>query len=255
MTVRIFSFGGGRQSHAVMVMQKRGLVHYDEFVFCNVGDDSENPGTLRYIEQVTKPYCEKNGIKLTVLDGKRTLYQEITENVKSGYAIPAYMMNGAPSKRQCTHDYKVTRVARYIKKLGASKTAPGIVGLGISLDEYERMRTSTITHEVLEYPLIDARMTLADCRRLIADEGLPEPEKSSCYFCPFHSMIAWKRLRDEHPDLFEKAVGIERRLNEKRASLGKDNVYLTRFLRPLDQVIGEQDGLFEQPCDSGYCMV
>ena len=250
MTVRIFSFGGGRQSHAVMVMQKRGTVHYDEFVFCNVGDDSENPGTLRYIEQVTKPYCEMNGIKLTVLDGKRTLYQFMTGDIKT-IPIPVYMASGAPGRRQCTTLFKRMRIAKYIKKQGG-----GVVGLGISLDEYQRMRTdSGIAWVKNEYPLIDARMTLADCRKLIADEGLPEPEKSSCYFCPFHTVTGWRRLRDEHPDLFDTAVGIERRLNEKRASLGKDNVYLTRFLRPLDQVIGEQDGLFEQPCDSGYCMV
>ena len=107
MTVRIFSFGGGRQSHAVMVMQKRGLVHYDEFVFCNVGDDSENPGTLRYIEQVTKPYCERNGIKLTVLEGKRTLLQEMMEISTTSMVIPIYMMNGAPMNRQCTRQRQV----------------------------------------------------------------------------------------------------------------------------------------------------
>jgi hypothetical protein len=250
MTYKIFSFGGGRQSHAVMVMQKRGMVHYDEFTFSNVGDDSENPGTLEYIENVTKPYCHENGIKFTVLDGKRTLYNMMVGDIKT-VPIPVYMENGAPGRRQCTNLYKRNRIASYIKKLGG-----GIVGLGISLDEYQRMRTdSGIEWVINDYPLIDAKMTLSDCRKLIADEGLPEPEKSSCYFCPYHSITGWRRLRDEHPDLFEKAVGIEKRLNEKRASFGKDNVYLTRFLRPLDQVIGEQDGLFEQPCDSGYCMV
>jgi hypothetical protein len=48
MNYRIFSFGGGVQSVSVMVLQSLGKVQYDEFVFANVGEDSENPGTLQY---------------------------------------------------------------------------------------------------------------------------------------------------------------------------------------------------------------
>lgn len=257
--IKVFSFGGGRQSTAVMVLQARGLLQFDEFVFCNVGDDSENPDTLDYIKNVTVPYCHQHKIKFTVLNssvqGFDSLYK-LSMSSKRVSPLPMFLQSGAPANRLCTSEFKIRRVAKHIKQLGATKKYPATVGIGISLDEYQRMRNdSKISHEILSYPLIDLKKTLSDCIAIIKSEGLPEPPKSSCFFCPFHSMETWRVLKLQHPDLFDKCIALEQRLNEKRESWGKDKLYLTRKLRPLDQVIGEQGGLFEDVCESGYCMV
>ena len=60
----IFSFGGGVQSTAVLVLQAQGKLNYDEFVFANVGDDSENPETLEYVNRYSKPFAAAHGIRL-----------------------------------------------------------------------------------------------------------------------------------------------------------------------------------------------
>jgi hypothetical protein len=259
--MKYFSYGGGVQSNAVMVMQARGLVHFDKFVFSNVGEDSENPDTLKYIEDIAKPYMQKQGIEFVEL--RKTIRGEIVTLRDYIYAnnrtvpLPAYLQSGAPGNRKCTLDWKILLIARYAKKNGASKTNKCIMGIGISLDEFTRMSTSRIGWQDNEYPLIDLRMTRNDCIKLIESEGLPVPPKSSCYFCPYHSYKTWVEMREKQPDLFQEAVNIEKRMNEKRKSFGKDSVYLTRFLKPLEDVIGKQMFLPEEEttCESGYCMV
>lgn len=49
-TVNVFSFGGGVQSTAVLVLQATGRLprDYDHFVFANVGNDSEHPDVINY---------------------------------------------------------------------------------------------------------------------------------------------------------------------------------------------------------------
>lgn len=259
--MKYFSYGGGVQSNAVMVMQKRGMVQYDYFIFSNVGEDSENPSTLEYIENLAKPYMEKHGINFVELRKKIrgevvTLHDYIMAD-NSTVPIPAYLQSGAPGNRICTVDWKIKLIARYTKKQGASKSSPATVGIGISTDEFTRMADSRVPWQVNEYPLIDQRMSRKDCIKLITDEGLPIPPKSSCYFCPYHSYLSWVTMREKQPELFAKAVEVENRINEKRRSFSKDEVYLTRFLKPLEDVIGKQMFLIEEEmtCESGYCMV
>jgi hypothetical protein len=64
MEIRVFSFGGGVQSTAVLVMQAFNMLPqpYDAFVFANVGADSENPATIQYVEEYAKPFAEEFGI-------------------------------------------------------------------------------------------------------------------------------------------------------------------------------------------------
>lgn len=64
-------------------------------------------------------------------------------------------------------------------------------------------------------------------------------------------------MRREKPDLYEKSIDLERTINEKRKKLGKDEVFLSNFKVPLDQVDSvPQMNLFEDDaCESGYCMV
>lgn len=44
--IRAFSYGGGVQSTAALVLAAQGIIDYPLFLFSNVGDDSEHPGTL-----------------------------------------------------------------------------------------------------------------------------------------------------------------------------------------------------------------
>ena len=53
--MRIFSYGGGVQSTAALVLAAQGIIDYPTFLFCNVGNDSEDPKTLDYVHKYALP--------------------------------------------------------------------------------------------------------------------------------------------------------------------------------------------------------
>ncbi|MFD9832158.1 phosphoadenosine phosphosulfate reductase [[Kitasatospora] papulosa] len=265
---RSVSYGGGVQSTALLVLAAQGRIDFRTFLMANVGDDSEHPGTLRYLNEYARPYAAEHGIELAVLDrvmvrsGEvRTLYGQLTKEGSRSLAIPVRMSNGAPGTRSCTADFKIKVVGRELKRRGATKEAPATVGIGISLDEIHRANNRRCEpHEEIVYPLLELGLRRIDCARIIREAGLPVPPKSSCWFCPFHRPETWHDMRRTQPELFEKSCQLEELLNTRRDELGKDHVYLTRFGRPLRAAIpdgvdllpgfDETDGL----CDSGWCM-
>lgn len=65
--LKAFSFGGGVQSTAALVLAAQGRLDYRTFLFCNVGDDSENPETLSYVYEVAQPFAVRHGLDLVEL--------------------------------------------------------------------------------------------------------------------------------------------------------------------------------------------
>jgi len=267
-TLKAFSYGGGVQSTAALVLAAQGTIDYQTFLFCNVGADSENPETLTYVHEVAQPYAQAHHLNFIELQKRRrngepdSVYGRLTRPGSSSIGIPIRLANGAPGNRTCTVDFKIRVVAHWTKQQGATAETPAVVGLGISLDEFQRMRSeSGIPHERLAYPLIDLRLDRASCIEIIQRAGLPVPPKSSCWFCHFHSLRTWQTMRHQQPDLFAKAVQLEHLINDKRTQQGRDHVWLTNKLKPLQHVTTDlvQADLFpreyEETCESGYCMV
>jgi hypothetical protein len=282
--MHVFSFGGGVQSTAVLVLAAQGELDVDAFLFANVGDDSEHPATLRYVHEVAMPYAAAHGIALHELrktrrDGSvETLYGRLMRAGSKSIGIPVRLSgSGAPARRNCTADFKIRVIAAWCYRHGARRTTPATTLLGISLDEFQRMRNdSGIPHTRLGYPLIDRRMSRMDCMNLIVRAGLPVPPKSSCWFCPFHSLRAWQELRDREPSLFARACELETTLTARAKTLVRKNpayrpedqaVFMTRRMVPLARAVGEarQPRLFgeverlgegeEDACESGFCLL
>jgi hypothetical protein len=266
MSLRAFSYGGGVQSTAAMVLAARGEIDFPLFIFANVGNKAEHPASIAYVRDVAAPFAEKHGIELVTVHatygGEPTdLYERVATGVGKSKSvhIPVFQSRtGAPSSRRCTWDYKIVPIQRELRRRGASKKNPAVVGLGISLDEIHRAKTSAGPRlaQVNEYPLLDLGLRRSDCMTVIADAGLPIPIKSSCWFCPYHSLNTWRRLKRESPELFEHAEQLERQMNESRGLQGEDVVWLTRTRLPLADAVGpEQMELdMEGGCESGYCL-
>jgi hypothetical protein len=260
--IRALSYGGGVQSTACLVLQAQGKLDYPLFLFANVGEDSENPATIAYFNEVAVPYAAEHGIELVEVrkrlrDGTvDTILQSIERQPRS-IPIPMHLQGAGPGNRTCTAHFKIQTIAKELQRRGATEAEPAITALGISVDEYHRARTSSgVAWQTLEYPLIDLRLTRANCLSIIAAAGLPEPEPSSCYFCPFHTMEQWRRLARNKPDLFAKAVDLEERMRERRRSLGRDEMFLTGTGRPLDKVAaddGQMEFDLEGGCSTGHC--
>ncbi|TXJ78589.1 phosphoadenosine phosphosulfate reductase [Streptomyces lavendulae] len=263
---RVFSYGGGVQSTAALVLAAQGRINFPTFVFSNVGDDSERKATLRYVEEHAKPFAARYGIEFIEVQRHRrdgsteTLMQRLERPGSRSISIPVRMANGAPGNRQCTADFKIKVIGKWTKEHGATPDNPAIVGIGISLDEIQRANSRRqVPHEQAVYPLLELGIRRIDCERIIRDAGLPVPPKSSCFFCPFHRPEFFQDMRRSEPAEFEKACQLEDLLNQRRDELGKDHVYLTRFNRPLREAIPDGVDLLpifdeaDGACDSGYC--
>ena len=260
----IFSCGGGVQSTACLILAAQKKIPYETFIFSNVGDKAESPATIKYINDVLKPYAAKNNIKWVDVGWvdrsgrQRDLYEELLKQERS-INIPAYMPGGMPGNRNCTVHYKIKPIAKWIKK-----NAPNcILGKGISTDEPHRATPSRESDGyVSAYPLIELGINRADCLEIARKAKIPQPPKSSCWFCPFKTTDQWTTMRREYPELFEQAADLEHILQQRRKALGKDLVYISsiggRKEKNLRDVIPEQLGLFdwepEEGCESGYCM-
>lgn len=270
--MRVFSYGGGIQSTAALVLAASGLIDYHVFLFCNVGEDSEHPATLQYVHDVAMPYAKAHGIELIELQKTRktgeidTVYKCITRPGSRSIGIPVRMNgNGAPGRRSCTFDFKVSVVDKWLRQHGA-KTTGATVGIGISLDEIQRVKPNsdpdTLVWKENAFPLVmelEKPLTRQDCINVIQSAGLPVPPKSACVFCPFHSMKTWQEMRTNEPERFWYCVDLERFINERRKALAMDPVWFCSKLKPLDQATTEleQGMLFEGNnfCDSGYCFL
>lgn len=268
MSVRAFSYGGGTQSTAALILAAQGKIDFPLFIFANVGEDSENPASLDYVRDYAMPYAAMHGIELVERERggvNRSLLHKI-ERLESTLPIPVRMFpSGAPGRRSCTQDFKIDVIARELKARGATVEDPAVVGLGITMDEIERMRSEydpRAPEQRRSYPLIDMRLHRQHCLQIIADEGLPLPEKSACWFCPYHRTEDWQKMKREQPEQFEKVCALEEMLIERRGKLGHLPVYMSdrgareqatlRELYTHDQLtfdLGPGDS-----CDGGYCM-
>jgi len=262
----VFSCGGGVQSTACLVLAAQSKIPYRTFVFANVGDKSESPDTIRYITEVLKPFAAEYGIEWVDVQRHRRdgtsvdLFDELHRPIRS-IDIPVRMSNGAPGNRNCTVEFKIKPIAKWIKR-----NAPGCtLGKGISTDEPHRATPSRESDGYTSaYPLIELGISRSDCLRIVRNAGLPQPPKSSCWFCPYKTTDQWITMRREKPELFAATAELELMLNQKRAALSKDAVYISsvgaRKALPIDQAIPNQLGLFpdwideQDGCESGYCM-
>jgi hypothetical protein len=145
-------------------------------------------------------------------------------------------------KRQCTRQYKVEPIRRYLYQ--QYKREKIQLMLGISVDEFHRMRDSGSARIENVYPLVDERLTRNDCRAILERAGLATPPKSSCWFCPYRSARSQAELIRQYPALREMAVELERRINDERRARGKDEIIVLKAGTLSDQ---------SDFCEEGFC--
>ena len=166
-------------------------------------------------------------------------------------------------RRSCTQRWKIVPQRREIRRIMAKrdiKPSAGIVTqyIGISIDEWTRMKDSDVKYITLDFPLADARISKQGCIEWLKSKGLPVFPSSSCIFCPYHSHYKWYLLKTEGGRDWEEAIRMDRLVRHKRRG------YLCYFSDkriPLeDLTFGEFEGPFlfdmtNYPCDSGHCFL
>ena len=263
--LRIISLGWGVQSWTLAAMSALDALPKIDYAI-HADTTHEAAATYAHAEKWT-PWLEDHGIKVvTVAPSKPDVVRERTTKA---VMIPAYTINGSDSstnefgqiRRQCTNDWKIQPIRRFIRStIGSRRPEPESVESwqGISLDEWQRMRTSDVQYVKNVYPLVDRRITRAHCVSWLESHGLDVPPKSACTFCPYHSLGAWKRMKQAGGPDWDRAVEADDEIRDQRPP-GQLFIHPGRL--PLEEAVkipedfGAQQMEFEMPCDSGHCFV
>lgn len=148
---------------------------------------------------------------------------------------------GGQLRRQCTKEFKVEPIQKKLRELlgiRPRRPSPKVVSvslwLGISLDEVVRMKPSREPWIEHRWPLVEARMTRADCLVWMKRHGYPRPPRSACVFCPYHSDNEWRMVRANADD-WQTAVSVDELVRDGIRNT-TERLYLHRSLQPLVDV-------------------
>ena len=248
------SLGAGVDTTAILLMPD--VMDKTDFVmFADTG--GENPETYAYLNKYIKPYLEQIGKPLIVVHGEEKVRGEIKTNMEEAYLgwniIPVRFL------RHCTDKWKIKPMHKYLSETYPEEELKVIIGF--AYDEIQRANANRWKDQEVWYPLIEKKMTRDDCVRYIISKGFPIPPKSGCFYCPFQRLDQWKELRFKHPDLWQRAVNLEKNgSNYPHMTLSnfkKDQQPMT--LEDVDKKLGKSlydfdaDPPNDEEC-SGACM-
>lgn len=264
--LRVLSLGAGVQSTTLALMAARGEIEApDVAIFADTGWEPRR--VYRHLDWLISvlPFPVLRVTRGNIRDAIRT-----RRNTTGGRfaAIPWHTVNPDGSegmgRRQCSSEYKLTPIMHAIRDLlgrpGRAYIAPGSVEvtLGISADEAQRAKPARQRYMVNLHPLLDRRIRRSDCLRWLDRNGYPEPPKSACIGCPFHSNDYWRDLRDNSPDEWADAVQADRELRTGESRGIRATEYMHPDRMPLDRVDLDRENrqldLFGNEC-KGVCGV
>lgn len=262
---RFLSLGAGVQSSTLALMIAHGEVPMvDAAIFADT--QWEPKGVYEWLDWLEHqlPYPIHRVTAGSIRD-----HIENKQNTTGGRfaSVPWYMKmpDGTASmgRRQCTNEYKLQPLIKAKRSLlgyqprqrvpkGSCETL-----IGISTDEASRMKDSREVWNVNVFPLIDLGMSRQDCLSWMRKNGYPQPPKSSCIGCPFHSDHEWRRIRDTDPEAWQDALNLDEIIRKPVRGI-KGEQFMHRKMLPLAQVdlsTAEERGqvnMFENECE-GMC--
>jgi hypothetical protein len=231
----------------VLIEQGR-LPRPDRIVIADTG--REKTSTWEYLSEVVQPRMQRVG--LTVEIAPRSLAYVDLYAHNGDLLLPVYTPTGK-LPAFCSTEWKARVVERYLRADGVTEYTAWI---GFAYDERQRIKNATRR----AYPLVDAMLTKADCRRVISDAGLPMPPPSSCWMCPNMANSEWRYVRDTYPADFERACQLDEAIREEDQAQGRAGVWLHHSRQPLrtaplDDDDGRDGKLEGRQCGLGLCFV
>ena len=239
----ILSFGAGMQSTALALMScenakakqcGKPFPHpvvpiYDCIVFCDLGLEAD--WVLSQMEFVRQA-CIDAGIRFEKIDTH--LYQDLRDNYgrKRTAAIPFWTKNkegkeGKISRRACTIDYKIDRVAKFAKwnvlgyRKGQRTRKEDLnaheMHIGFSVEEQSRIKTVGPCNPIFvkRYPLVELGLDRAANYAYIRDVWGLKTRASACLFCPFHQNFFFHHIKENEPGHYQQLLEIDNILEER----------------------------------------
>lgn len=286
--MRVISLGWGTQSFALAAMSALGVLPPVDVVI-HADTTHERYETYIFAKRWT-PWLEEHGVKVVTVadtdaaiqayDGKMipahtstyvpkkmvddtewVNYEDGEDEykVKTGKKVEVggYWKNGM-ARRTCTQRWKIAPIRRWLQKHRHGEQVE--MWMGITLDEAKRIKMSNVGYITNHYPFLETgywngkMMRRADVIQWLKDNELGVPERSACYFCPYHSKSEWRSIKDS--DNWDKAVDFDEMVRDARDEPVK--LYLNNTRVPLEELnldTPEEMGqlsLWDEECE-GMC--
>lgn len=221
-------FGGGVDSTAMMIVLKMAGIRPDVITFANTG--AEKPETLQHVERMQFVMQAWGWPEISVVSKvtkATTSYTDLEGNCVDNETLPSL----AFGMKSCSIKWKQGPQDAFLKgmKKGPAQRAPHPLWLEskaagekiVKLIGYDSGRADLRRSKNLKssdgefdyvYPLQMVGWARPECVAAIASELGPDlvPIKSACFFCPAskHWELYW--LAGTHPEMFERALKLER---------------------------------------------
>lgn len=216
----LVSVSGGKDSAALAIYMKQNYPQIPvEYVFCDTG--CELPETYDFLERMEALL----GVEVVRLNALATLGIEAKPG-RNPFDIWLNEVYGGflpnPRSRWCTRVLKIKPFEDYVGDDYAYSY------IGIRGDEDREGYTAKKPPKISDrpniipvYPFKDDGLGLVDIKQVLEDSGLGLPDyyewrsRSGCYFCFYQQLAEWQGLKEQHPELFEKAKQYEKAQNGK----------------------------------------
>lgn len=262
--IRVLSLGAGVQSSTIALMAAHGEIDMPDFaIFADT--QSEPKSVYRWLDWLKKklPFSVYRVTKGDLPVDALIVHVSKDGNNYQKSSPPLWIRDKNGKRglmlRQCTYDYKINPIVSKLREMGGKRE--GVEQLiGISLDEVYRMKTSKESWIKNRWILIERGMSRNDCIVWMKKNGYPEPPRSSCYLCPYHSDKEWKRLKTDEPETFSKAIRweLDFQLTMSQVKGFRGTPYLHKSCVPLSDIdfniTSTQIDMFENECE-GICGV
>lgn len=222
----VLGISGGKDS-AALAIYMRDKQPTMEYFFCDTG--AELPETYEYLQRLETVL----GQPIVRLNSGRTFDHWLWV---FGGALPS------PQMRWCTKNMKIKPLESWIGEDEA------VTYVAIRADEPREGYVSHKPNITAAYPFKEAGIDKDGVMRILQDAGVGLPSyyswrtRSGCYFCFFQRKAEWVGLADRHPELFDRAVAYEHKVNfEHRAMQGRP--YTWSAGESLEELIARRDAI------------
>lgn len=201
----VCGISGGKDSSALAIYM-RNRVPEMEYFFCDTG--AELPETYEYLN------------RLEVVLGKPIERLNPDKGFDHWFEVFRGMLP-SPQMRWCTRQMKIKPLEDWLGDDDATSY------VAIRADESNRKGyVSTKPNISAVFPFIEDDVDQGGVMRILDEAGIGLPSyydwrtRSGCYFCFYQRKAEWVGLADRHPELFERAVGIEQKMLKDAGASG-----------------------------------